>query len=443
MQGAGGFEALLQGPTLLAGPRRLKGLPLRKRALPDQQQKTAEQGADRQQSLPEEAANSQPGRSAISSPDEEPAATEPAVPRSKPSQPEAGGRTGTPATVSPALQAYGSQHLLDQDSAIGSVPDEGNGNPSLQPHVADQQSAARPLETSAQQPPLATDELHHREVDSQVEQPVEGLDGQQDSAGNFISARQFSRCCTRCQHIPCQAPCESCSAAVRLLAGRDGPPTAGSPTVLVEPSPKSARAFWARRETGGTALNLPRPRTPVRSAAAEQQQANGAAVPQPAMHASDPPDPGASPSRVARPHAWCDSRPSITLRVLHPAVEPAARSKAAAAAEAAICDRFGNPVLSTGVANGPGRALAAAEDFRDGVPAFAFFREAATKAQEEARRAGGRSATGTSQAAPQASDEAQASEHLSQTSQNVSCSQPTGARRALCRLCRHRLQQHW
>ena len=123
---------------------------------------------------------------------------------------------------------------------------------------------------------------------------------------------------------------------------------------------------------------------------------------------------------------------------LRPAVEPAARSKAAAAAEAAICDRFGNPVLSTGVPNGPGRALAAAEDFRGGVPAFAFFREAAAKAQGEAGRAGGRAAAGTAQAAPQASDEeAQAGEHLSQTSQKVSCSQPRGPRRALCRLCRY------
>ena len=198
-----------------------------------------------------------------------------------------------------------------------------------------------------------------------------------------------------------------------MLAGRDGPPTAGSPTVLVEPSPRSARAFWAQRETGEAAFNLPRPRTPVSSAAAEQRQGNGPAVPQPNLHASEAPNAGASHPQIARPHAWCHTRLLITLPVMRPGLDPAAKSKAVAAAEAAICDRFGNPVLSTGVANGPGRALAAAEDFRDGVPAFAFFREAAAKAQEEARRAGARPAAGASQAAPQASHEAQAGEHLS------------------------------
>ena len=79
-----------------------------------------------------------------------------------------------------------------------------------------------------------------------------------------------------------------------MLAGGDGPPTAGSPGVLVDPSPRSARAFWARRETGQAALNLPRPRTPVGSAAAEQPQSNGAAGPQPAVHASDLVNAGAS-----------------------------------------------------------------------------------------------------------------------------------------------------
>ena len=307
MQGAGGFEALLQGPALSAGPQRLKGLPLRKRAVPDQQQKTTEQETDPQQSLPEEAANSQLEESAVSSPNKEPAATDTAAPRSNPSQPEAGGRTGRPSAgtpainARPALQAYGIQHQLDHDPATGSVPDESNGNPSLQPHVADQQSAARPLETSAQQPPSAADDLLRREVGSQVEQPEEHLDGQQDSAGVFLTSQQLSRCCTICQRISCQAPCEPCSAAGRLLAGRDGPPTAGSPSVLVEPSPKSARAFWARRETGGAALNLPRPRTPVRSAAAEQQQGNGPAVPQLIMHVSEPPNAGAYPPELQDP----------------------------------------------------------------------------------------------------------------------------------------------
>ena len=197
MQSTGGFEALLQGPTAPAGHRRLKGLPLRRRATPDQQQRATEKGADRQQSVvvAEAAANSQPEEAAAASPNKEPAATETtAALRSDLSQPEEGTHTAQPTAgtsafdVDSALQAHGSQHQLDHDPAIGSAPDGSNGNPSLQSQIADQQLTARSLETSAQQTPLAADDLHDGRVDRQAEEPVRHLDDQQDSAGIFIFA---------------------------------------------------------------------------------------------------------------------------------------------------------------------------------------------------------------------------------------------------------------
>lgn len=85
------------------------------------------------------------------------------------------------------------------------------------------------------------------------------------------------------------------------------------------------------------------------------------------------------------PSEYCDSAGD----------DRAARAKASAA-EAAICDRFGNPVLSLGVGSGVTRALAAIEDFSQAIPAFARFREAAARAQQAVSGRGDKNAASCS-----------------------------------------------